>query len=250
MGSFLNVLIYRVPLGISLFNPKRSQCTHCNSTIEWYENIPIISYILLKGRCSKCKEKISIFYPLVEVITAMVTLSLYKKIGLTSEFIFVLIIFYLLIVLSFIDFRYKAVPDSLLVLVTSITLLYLIVNKPEHLSTFFIFAGGIIILELFISYYIQNIKATLTKDDSLRDQKALGEGDVPIVAIIGGVLGLQFGLIAIFLSAILAIIPSLISRLYKKDIETPFVPYLSLGFFITYIGTQSILKILEGLNIV
>ena len=115
---------------------------------------------------------------------------------------------------------------------------------------FFIFAGGIVILEFFVTYYIQNIKAYLVKDDSLKDQKALGEGDIPIIALIGGLLGLKFGIIAIFLSAILAIIPSIINKMLNKEIETPFIPYLSLGLFITFTNKDTLTKILEGLNII
>ena len=247
IGSFLNVLIYRLPLGISLFNPKRSQCTICNTKIIWYENIPILSYFFLKGKCSSCGEKISIIYPLVETLTVLITVMLYLKLGLTNEFYFICLIFYILIPLSFIDLKYKAVPHSLLLILTMVTLLYLVNYKFENLSTFFIFAGAIVILESFISYYIQNIKAYILKDDSLKDQKALGEGDIPIIALIGGVLGLQFGMVAIFLSAILAIIPSIINKTLKKDIETPFIPFLALGLFITFIYKYELAHILEGL---
>ena len=250
IGSFLNVLIYRLPLGISLLNPKRSVCTKCNKTIYWYENIPIISFLFLRGKCSSCQNKISIQYPFVEILTSLVTVLLYNEIGLSIEFYLITLIFYVLITLSFIDLKYKAVPSSLLILLTIITLFYIISMKIEHLSMFFIFAGGIVILELFVTYYIQNIKAYLLKDNSLKDQKALGEGDIPIVALIGGLVGLKFGIIAIFLSAILAIIPSIINKMLNKEIETPFIPYLSLGLFITFTNKDTLTKILEGLNIV
>ncbi len=247
IGSFLNVLIYRLPLGISLINPKRSTCTKCSKTILWYENIPILSFLILKAKCSACEEKISVIYPLVEILTGIVTIILYNKFGFTIEFYFMALIFYILITLSFIDFKYKAVPDSLLILLTAITLFYLLNMKIENLSIFFVFAGGIVILELFVTYYIQNIKAYLLNDDSLKNQKALGEGDIPIVAVMGGILGLKFGIIAIFLSAILAIIPSLINKLLNKEIETPFIPYLSLALFITITNKEALAAILEGL---
>jgi len=249
IGSFLNVLIYRLPLGISLLNPKRSICTNCNKTIYWYENIPIVSFLFLRGKSSSCNEKISIVYPFVEILTAIVTIILYNTMGLSIDFYLISLIFYILITLSFIDLKYKAVPDSLLVLLTIITLFYITSIKIENLSMFFMFAGGIVILELFVTYYIQNIKAYLVNDNSLKDQKALGEGDIPIVALVGGLLGLQFGIIAIFLSAILAIIPSIINKILKKEIETPFIPYLSLGLFITFTNKDTLTKILEGLNI-
>ena len=249
IGSFLNMLICRLPLNISLFNPKRSTCTQCNHTIKFYENIPILSYVLLKGKCSACKTKISLMYPTIEIITALVTLLIYYKTGLNLEFYFICLIFYFLIILSSIDLRYKAVPDFLLVLVTLVTLVYLFLFNIKNISVFFMFAGGIMTIELFVTYYIQNIKSVILKDPSLEDQKALGEGDVPIVALIGGLLGLQFGLIAIFLSAILAIIPSIINITSKKEIETPFIPFLSVALFITYIFENNISYILERIQL-
>ena len=249
VGSFLNVLIYRLPTGISLFNPKRSTCLICNHTIKWYENIPVLSYIILRAKCSSCHTNISIQYPIVEIITASITYILFKQLGLSQEFYFLLIVFYLLIVLSFIDLKYKAVPDFLLVIITTITLCYLVLNNIENLSTFFMFAGAIVIIELFVTFYIQNIKSYFLNDNSLKTQKAIGEGDIPIIALVGGILGLKFGIIAIFLSAIFAIIPALVNIIFNKEIETPFIPYLSLGLIIVYTNKDTVANILEGLKI-
>ncbi len=230
-GSFLNMLIYRLPIGLSLTNPKRSICTSCRNQIKWYENIPLFSYIFLKGKCSHCKEKISLLYPIIELITALVTLVIFNMLGLTLDFIIVLLLFYTLITLSFIDFKYKAVPDYLLMIALVISFFTI----DFSFQTAFIFAGAFILLELFITFYIQNIKSRLLKDDSLKEQRAMGEGDIPIIAIIGGLLGIKLGLIAIFLSAILAILPSILNSIIKKEIETPFIPFLSLALFIVFI---------------
>ncbi len=230
-GSFLNMLIYRLPLGISLLNPKRSICPSCDTQIKWYENIPLFSYIFLKGKCSSCSQKISIIYPIVETITLIVTLLLFQKLGLTLDFIITSLVFYTLIILSFIDFKYKAVPDYLLIIALSIATF----TFNFSFQNMFIFAGGFVLLELFITFYIQNIKARITKNDDLKTQRAMGEGDIPIVAIIGGMLGLKLGLTAIVLGAILAIIPAILNNIIKKDIETPFIPFLALGLFIVFI---------------
>ncbi|MEA2017324.1 MAG: prepilin peptidase [Campylobacterota bacterium] len=246
-GSFLNMLIYRLPLGISLFNPKRSVCPNCNYQIKWYENLPIISYIYLKGKCSNCKSKISIIYPIVEILTAVVTITIFFKTGFNLQFLFILSLFYSLIVLSFIDFEFKAVPDYLLIISLLIAIVYIINYKFENIVTLFIFAGGIVLLELFVTYYIQNIKAKIVKDDSLKTQKSVGEGDIPIIAIIGGILGVQLGIMAIFLSAIFAIIPSLINIFIKKEIETPFIPFLTMGLFVVYINDIYFLELLQGI---
>ena len=240
-GSFLNVLIYRLPLEISLINPKRSICTSCNYQIKWYENIPLISYIFLKGKCSNCGIKISIIYPIVELLTAIVTLLIYLKLGFSTDFFIYTSLFYVLIVLSFIDFKFKAVPDYLLII---ILLLSFFISKFDFQSMF-IFAGGFVLLEIFVTFYIQNIKSKLVNDESLRTQKAVGEGDIPIVAIIGGILGVKLALIAIFLSAIFAIIPSILNNIIKKDIETPFIPYLALSLFVVFIADSYFLNILS-----
>jgi len=237
------MLIYRLPLNISLIDPKRSICPSCNHTIKWYENIPLLSYIFLKGRCSKCKTNISIVYPIVELLSAIITMLLFIKLGLTSQFILITILFYLLILLSFIDLKYKAVPDYLLILI----LINAFFIPDFSFQSALIFAGASVLLELFVTFYIQNIKYKFTKDESLKEQRAMGEGDIPILAIIGGLLGIKFGISAIFLAAILAIIPSLLNNIIKKDIETPFIPFLALGFFIIYILENNIFNIFEGI---
>ncbi len=244
-GSFLTMLVYRLPLGISLIKPKRSTCPNCTHQINWYENIPLFSYLYLKGYCSHCKTKISFIYPIIEVITAIVTLLLFLKLGLTSQFFMGLSLFYSLIVLSFIDLKYKAVPDYLLLISLGIAIAYIFIYNIENIVTIFIFAGAIVILEMFVTFYIQNIKSKIVGDESLKEQKSLGEGDVPIFALIGGILGVKLGIVAIFLSAILAIIPSIINIVMKKENEIPFIPFLSLGFIIVFLSEFYILDIMN-----
>ncbi len=90
-------------------------------------------------------------------------------------------------------------------------------------------------LELVITFYIQNIKAKITKNKNLETQSALGEGDIPIAGVIGGLLGLHLGISAIFLAALISLPLSIYNLLPKKEVKTPFIPFLSLGLFITYI---------------
>ncbi|MDB9950949.1 prepilin peptidase [Candidatus Pseudothioglobus sp. Uisw_041] len=226
-GSFLNVLIHRLPLSISLVNPLGSACPHCNNGIKWYENIPVFSYLALKGRCSNCSESISIIYPIVEIITAIVTLTIYSIFLLNWELIAIIALFYTLIVLSFIDLKYRAVPDYLLIIAV---ILAVVVGD---IISVLMFTGGLFLLELIITFYIQNIKAKITGNKELETQRALGEGDMPIAGVIGGLLGIQLGVSAIFLAALLAFLPAIYNLFSKKEIETAFIPFLSLGLFIT-----------------
>ena len=226
-GSFLNVLIYRLPLGISLLKPIGSACPHCNYKIKWYENIPVFSYLLLKGRCSSCSDSISKSYPIVELITAVVTLMLYSNFWIGWEMIITISLFYVLIVLSFIDLKYRAVPDYLLIIVVVLAILV------GDIINILLFTGGFVLLELAITFYIQNIKAKITQNKELENQRALGEGDMPIVGVIGGLLGVQLGITAIFLAAVLALLPAIYNLYSKKEIETAFIPFLSLGLLVT-----------------
>ena len=226
-GSFLNVLIYRLPLGISLLKPIGSACPHCNYKIKWYENIPVFSYLFLKGRCSSCSDSISKSYPIVELITAAVTLMLYSNFWIGWDMIITISLFYVLIVLSFIDFKYRAVPDYLLIIVVVLAILV------GDIINILLFTGGFVLLELAITFYIQNIKAKITQNKELENQRALGEGDMPIVGVIGGLLGVQLGITAIFLAAVLALLPAIYNLYSKKEIETAFIPFLSLGLLVT-----------------
>jgi len=226
-GSFLNVLIYRLPLGISLLKPIGSACPHCNYKIKWYENIPVFSYLLLKGKCSSCSDSISKSYPIVELITAVVTLMLYSNFWIGWEMIITISLFYVLIVLSFIDLKYRAVPDYLLIIVVVLAILV------GDIINILLFTGGFVLLELAITFYIQNIKAKITQNKELENQRALGEGDMPIVGVIGGLLGVQLGITAIFLAAVLALLPAIYNLYSKKEIETAFIPFLSLGLLVT-----------------
>ena len=226
-GSFLNVLIYRLPLGISLLKPIGSACPHCNYKIKWYENIPVFSYLFLKGRCSSCSDSISTSYPIVELITAAVTLMLYSNFWIGWDMIITISLFYVLIVLSFIDLKYRAVPDYLLIIVVVLAILV------GDIINILLFTGGFVLLELAITFYIQNIKARITQNKELENQRALGEGDMPIVGVIGGLLGVQLGITAIFLAAVLALLPAIYNLYSKKEIETAFIPFLSLGLLVT-----------------
>ncbi|WP_072682362.1 A24 family peptidase [Arcobacter sp. LA11] len=232
-GSFLNVLIIRLPLKESFISP-RSSCPKCNHTILWYHNIPIFSFFFLKGKCAYCNEKISIQYPIVEILTGVITTALFIKLGMNINLFISMIFFYTLIVLSFIDFKYKAVPDYLLLIVFVFSFFITELNLIDAFKYAFMVSGAFVLLNFLVTFYIQNIKSRMLKDESLREQEALGEGDIPILATLGVVLGIKGALIAIFLSSVFAIIPAIYFNFIKKDIQTPFIPYLVLGFLVEY----------------
>lgn len=173
-------------------------------------------------------------YFIVELISAILTTALYFKLGFSQEFFLMIILSYVLIVLSFIDFKYKAVPDYLLLLVLVLSFFTTNFSIIESFKNAFLFSGAVVLLNFVVTFYIQNIKSRILKDETLKEQVALGEGDIPIIAMIAVILGATGGIFAIFLGAFFAIIPSIYSNILKKDIQTPFIPYLVLGFLTEY----------------
>lgn len=220
IGSFLNVVILRMPEGKSIVFPF-SYCPVCKNQLFWYHNIPLISWVFLRGKCFKCKANISCQYPLVEFSSGV--LFFYFGLILSPiQAIVIASIFASLLALSIIDFRYKAVPDSL----SLPTLILALLSRPT-LNGFLdalIFAGAFTLLRFFISAW--------------KKQEAMGEADVIIAAIIGAVLGGALGVVSIYLAAIFALFGFLL--IGKRKISLPFIPFLSLGFFITYLFQATI----------
>ncbi len=225
VGSFLNVLIYRVPKGESIVLPA-SHCTKCNTPLKWHHNIPIISWIFLRGKCAFCGLKISPRYPMVELISGVILLMLYMKLGFVWYLPFLFLSFAMLLVLSIIDFDYMAVPDS----INFAALIFSLIT-PSFLSAtkYAIFAA----LGLFV---ISQISSKIAK------KKTMGEADIIVAATMGSLLGFPLFFIALFLAAILALLPALI----YKDRGVPFVPFLALGTFIVYIFDATATNMLKA----
>ena len=228
IGSFLNVVIYRVPLQKSIITPP-SSCPKCNTKIKPYHNIPILGWIILKGKCANCKEPISIRYPIIEFLTGILAVALYYKLK-TIDIFFIIdfAIFATLLALSVIDIDYKAVPDSLNLLALTLS----IFSSPDiliNLQNALILMGGMSAIRFYVSYFIK--------------KEALGEGDIIVAGTMGGILGIKLSLIAIFIASLIAIFPSLYQRITKKEFELPFVPFLALATFITWYFNDFFLEI-------
>ena len=216
-GSFLNVLILRIPKEESVVFPA-SHCPSCKHDLKWWHNIPLISWLLLGGKCAFCKEKISFQYPLVELLSMLIFFLAYFVNTDVVHSVVVGLVFTLLLALSLIDLRYKAVPDSL-----NLAALTLAIFASSSILTNFtnalLFAGGFALLRFYVSFIIK--------------KEALGEADIMIAATIGAMVGIKMGLFTIFLSALIAL-PVFI-YIKERDYEVPFIPFLALALFIVYI---------------
>lgn len=234
IGSFLNVYIYRIPEEESISFPP-SHCGSCGGRIGWYDNIPILSYIILGGRCRSCKARISIQYPFVEMLNAILYIVMFQSFGFTMDFFFFSIISSILIVVLFIDLKHMLIPDSLILTVLAVEVIHKIVlyyfNGSMNLKTSFLgglLAGGLFLLIVLIS------------------GGGMGEGDITLIASVGFILGTKLVFLNILLSFIIGAIVSLFLLGFKiktrKD-PIPFGPFIIVSFWIVLLFGEEIIDL-------
>jgi len=259
LGSFLNVCICRLPKEESAVRPP-SACPRCKVPIKWYDNIPLLSYIILKAKCRSCGDKISLRYPLVELISAILVLVLYLKFGLALSLFKFIFFFSLLILVSFIDIDYHAIPVHLCVigilvglgLAVYSTLEILRVGSVDlvHLPIFrafkaLIFGFGFTYLfkffgDVFIDFYLK-----LKKKESIEGEtESLGLGDVDFMGMVGVFLGLKSVVLVFFLAPFIAVAYSIYALVFKKSHLIPYLPYLSLATLVVFFWGNKILSLI------
>ncbi|MDQ7032031.1 MAG: prepilin peptidase [Desulfonauticus sp.] len=221
LGSFYNVCIVRYLKGESVFWPG-SHCPVCKHRLSWWENIPLLSFLLLRGKCSRCKAKISWLYPCVELIAGILTLALYWKFGMGLEFFLYTILFGILIVASFIDLQSFILPDRL-TLSGGILALGFSFWLPVGPKMGFLGAGS----GFLVFWSIQKGYKWL------KGQEGLGGGDVKLMIMLGAMVGLSGLPVLIFASAVFALLGSVFFWLQGKTIQAktpiPYGPFLSLA---------------------
>lgn len=214
IGSFLNVIIYRIPREIS-FAKGRSFCPHCNAQIKGYHNIPIFSYFWLKARCTDCGEPISIRYPLVELFTGIMAVLIFAVYGFSFQWLVVFSAGAILICITMIDFDTMIIPNELV----------LALMAPALLSFFFFPQVGILsrVIGIFIISLPMLVLALFIPD-------AFGGGDIKLMAVAGFMLGWGNTLLAAFIGLLLggAVAVALLVR-KTKDKHMAFGPYLCIG---------------------
>jgi leader peptidase (prepilin peptidase)/N-methyltransferase len=220
MGSFYNVLIYRLPREINVVFP-RSKCPHCEHIIPWYFNIPVISYILLRGKCHYCGKPISVRYPIVESLTSLFFYFSFIKFGLTMEFGATLLFGSLFFILFWTDIDVRILPDELTIGGSVLAVLYSFF-RPD-LSYKIALIGALIGFMIFIGSYLFFLK--------VKKKEGLGWGDIKLIILIGALFGPFKMLLIIILSSLLGIlIWGFIALLFKKgrEYELPFGSFLGL----------------------
>lgn len=234
LGSFFNVVIYRWSEGLSVLRPVRSFCPRCKTELKWYHNIPVLSYVLLKGRCGFCQNPIPLTYPLVEVLTAVVGVAAYLKFkpwyGWATFLVFWVWLI-ILLVISFIDLRVKEIPDKLSFglmlagLTASLLGLNPLVGFEESVVGMLAGAG--------LLFLINEVYYLFAKRDGL------GMGDFKLMAGIGAFLGYKSFYWVVLIASFSGIFAFFLAVLWyrlkgkSKDLslktEIPFGPFLALG---------------------
>lgn len=226
MGSFLNVCIYRIPRGASVSFPP-SHCPNCKEPIKWYDNIPVFSYLLLRGRCRVCKTKISFVYPVIELVTGILYLLIYFKYGFTILTVKYIIFVSILIVLGMIDLQTYYLPEKL-----TFSLIFL----GFALS----FISDITILQSFIgaATYLFPFFMLYAYGESILHKSILGFGDLELVAGIGAFIGYRgyfelhlYFTISFVIGAIVSVILLIKKKKGRKDM-IPFGPFLVIAAII------------------
>jgi len=237
IGSFLNVCIYRLPRKKSIVFPS-SRCPACNAPIRPFDNIPVLSYLLLRGKCRECNTKISLRYPLVELLNGVFYALLLLRFGLHGYTIFYMVFISALIVITFIDLDYQIIPDVislpgiLIGLVMGIFVLIDPFSRHDPLgmmnSIIGLLSGG----GLF--YLI----AILSKG-------GMGGGDIKMMGMLGAILGWKGVLATTFLGSFTGSIVGITLMIAQKKgrkSKIPFGPFLALGAFITLLWGQELLN--------
>jgi leader peptidase (prepilin peptidase) / N-methyltransferase len=222
IGSFLNVCIYRLPREKSIVTPG-SSCTHCEKPIAFYDNIPLLSYLILRGKCRHCGARISIRYAAVELLTALLYVALYTVYGLSLELGVALLFATVLIVISFIDLEFRIIPDILSLggLLVGAGLSLFRMPVFSYVDAFWgILLGGGVLWAIAFMYEL------------LRKREGMGGGDIKLLAMIGsfcGIKGVLFSLVSGSLLGSLVGIPLMISKHADTKYALPFGPFLSFG---------------------
>jgi len=252
VGSFLNVCIVRMPHELSIVTP-RSHCPQCKHPIAWYDNVPLLSYIFLAGKCRHCKAPISFRYFLVELLTGLTFVGFYFYFGLSVVTFAYLVMACCFIIATFVDFAHRIIPDEISVggMVIGLMLSFLI---PElHVShpigfqarelalgraAFGVFIGGGSI------YFLAIV------GDLIFRKESMGGGDVKLMAMVGAFLGWKLTLLAFFIAPFFGAVYGIVEKIRTKDSAIAYGPFLVLGSLISlFWGTEIINWILGNYGI-
>jgi len=237
IGSFLNVCVYRMPRNLSIISPS-SRCPSCNTPIKPYDNIPILSYLLLGGKCRVCKTRISFRYPLVEFLNAVLYVLVLWRFGAVWSTVIYFIFCSALIVITFIDLDYQIIPDT--------------ITLPGMVIGFV--AGSLLMPDPFMRYsrlgFLSSIIGFLAGGGlyyaiAILSKGGMGGGDIKMMAMVGALTGWKSVILTTFLGSFTGAILGIFLMIFKgkgRKTKIPFGPFLALGALITLFFGQEIFQ--------
>lgn len=253
-GSFLNVCILRLPRRESIITP-RSRCPRCSKPIRWYDNVPVLSYLLLRGRCRDCRQPISLLYPAVEILTGLVLIAAFARYGFSPEFIKVSALGMLLLILIVTDLNERRIPHKVTLFGTALGLLLSLFvpvdNRPADwvLRRFGVFLDepassllGAISGSLFGAGFFYAVGEAFYR---LRHKEGLGFGDVMLMLMIGAFLGIPLTVLTILLGSLLGTLiaaPLHVASSRFRNYEWPYGSFLGAAAIYASIGGQALLQ--------
>lgn len=238
VGSFLNVCIGRLPESESIVHP-RSRCPHCRTLIRAWYNIPILSFLFLRGQCATCRAPISIVYPLVEGMTGLFFIAVYLAYGTSLSTAVYAAFISALIVVTFIDLRHRIIPDEISLGGLALGLLMSLFRDDLTLAESFAAAllGGGVLYALAAGY------------QAITSHEGMGGGDIKLMAMMGAVLGLKGLLISMLVSSSTGALVGLfiVAKMGRKH-PIPFGPYLAIGGIVAVFWTEPLWELLFALS--
>ncbi len=230
IGSFLNVVICRLPTGESL-TKQNSHCVKCGTEIKWYDLIPVLSWIMLKGKCRSCGEKISPRYPIVELLNAVIYIITFYFMDFNPQSIILCLFFSLLIAIGFIDWDTQEINLSLLIFGAALAVLSSILTSvlTNEISWFSRITGALYISVPF--FLIGQISGIIIKKNTGEFIRGIELGDTILMAIAGFLIGGKAIVISAFIGIIIAAICGMVNKHETGESKFAFGPFLSIGIF-------------------
>ena len=238
VGSFLNVCIVRMPKEESVVRP-RSHCVHCKKTILWHDNVPLLSFFLLKGRCRFCKAKISWRYVLVELLTALSFLGFYLYFGLAPILWPYLVMLSGFIIATFVDIEHRIIPDEVTIGGMGVGFVFSLLVPQLHQTDQHLVAGLRSLLGILVgggAIYLMGLLG-----DFIFKKESMGGGDVKFMAMVGAFLGWKLAVLAFFIAPFFGAIIGIIVKIRTKESLIPYGPFLVIGSLIALFFSKEIL---------
>jgi leader peptidase (prepilin peptidase) / N-methyltransferase len=236
LGSFLNVVILRVPLGESIVSPG-SRCPKCRQPIRFYDNVPILSFIILGGRCRDCGAPISWRYPLIEFISACLSLGLYYKFGFTPAYLILFAFCASMLIIFWIDLDHMIIPDTIslggLIVGVVATVFGIIPGMTWKMSVIGLMFGALVLYIPAVVY------------EKLRGIEGLGGGDVKLLAMIGAFCGPYGALFVLIVSSLVGSLAGILNMAFRGGSSTtpiPFGPFLASAAVLYVFAGQIIIQ--------